>query len=608
MSVLTIVWSMWAAASFMLALMHLLLWFKSGPHNVYRLSALMAVSAGAGAMIELMLQQSSSIERYGALLRWENLSVFVLLMAMIWFVYLHFGTARRWLAATITALWSVAIVVNFASPYSVTFADIHALRRLPTFWGESFTVALGPTNPWATLTNLASVLILIYVLDASIRLWRRGERHRAGVIGGAIVLFMVAAGIHTPLVDTGIVQTPYMISFAFLAIVAAMSYDLVSDAVKVSRYAQLIEASEARWRTLLENVQLAVIGVDPEGRISFANPYLVSLTGFPEEGLIGRPLADLLPPSDVPELRRRLAQAAETGPRPHSHWALVCASDEVRELAWSTVRLRDSDGRYAGLLSIGEDITERLRAQRDLRRVEREMARINRANMLGELASALAHELNQPLTAILSNAQTARRHLARDAPDLDELREIIEDVIRDDKRASAVILSLRGLLRGGELARERLAINDAVMEVIYMLQNELTAQHVTVSTELDPSLPMVAARWIEVQQVVMNLLLNAAHAVAIRPMAAREIRVQTQGREDGVRVSVEDNGPGIPADQLPRIFEPFFTTRSEGLGMGLAICRRIVEAHGGRISAANLPAGGAQVRFTLPTLQHPSDD
>jgi PAS domain-containing protein len=316
---------MWSAASVMLALMHLLLWLKGRPSPVYLLSSLMAVSAGASAMIELMLLQSSSIEPYSALLRWENLSVFSLLMSMVWFVYfvyLHFGTARRWLAATVTALWSVAIVINFTSPHSVVFADVQELRPLPTFWGESFTVALGPANPWVTLTNLASTLILVYVVDASIRLWRQGKRQRAGLIGGSIVLFMVAAGIHTPLVDSGIVETPYMTSFAFLAVVLAMSSDLVSDAVKVSRYARLIEASEARWRTLLENVQLAVIGVDPAGRISYTNPFLVSLTGFPKEGLVGRSLADLIPPSDVPELRRRLAQAAETGPRPHSHWVL----------------------------------------------------------------------------------------------------------------------------------------------------------------------------------------------------------------------------------------------------------------------------------------------
>jgi PAS domain S-box-containing protein len=176
-----------------------------------------------------------------------------------------------------------------------------------------------------------------------VRSWRAGDRRRAFLVGGSVATFIVLGGIHAPLVDAGVVETPYMISFAFLAIVLALSYELVSDAVLASRYAKEIRASEARWRSLLTNVQPAVIGIDPKGRIKYANPFLQRLIEYPREDLIGTSVASLVPEPDRSALAERLAAAAQTGPRPHSRWDLVCASGARRSLAWSTVRLNDPD-------------------------------------------------------------------------------------------------------------------------------------------------------------------------------------------------------------------------------------------------------------------------
>ena len=337
---------------------------------------------------------------------------------------------------------------------------------MPTFWGEHFTLATGPANPWVHLSNLASLLLVVYVLDAAVRSWRGGDRRRAVLVGGSVATFILLGGIHAPLVDAGIVETPYMVGFAFLAIVLALSYELVSNAVLASRYAKEIRANEQRWRSLLTEVQLAVIGVDPLGRINYANPFLERLIGHRSDTLLGKPLSELVPSPDRAELRGRLAAAAETGPRPHSRWNFVCASGAVKSLAWSTVRLNDLDGRYAGLLSIGEDLTERLAAERDLERTRREMERLGRANALGELVSALAHELNQPLAAILSNAQAARRFLAMESPDPDELREILDDIVADDKRAADVIQRLRRMLRKGDVEREHFPIQEPIRAVL----------------------------------------------------------------------------------------------------------------------------------------------
>ena len=246
MSILTIAWSMCAAASFMLGLLHLLLWSRDRRAFVYLLSTLMGLSAGTGAMVELALMHAPSIDAYRILIQWANLFVFTLLVPMVWFVRVRLPMARRWLASLITALWSVAIVVNWLSPYSLTYSKITDLRQMHTFWGETFTLASGVPNPWVHLANLASVLIVVYVVDAAVRAWRAGDRRRAGLVGGSVATFILLGGIHAPLVDAGLIATPYMVSFAFLAIVAALSYELVSDAVLTSRYAREIQASEAR--------------------------------------------------------------------------------------------------------------------------------------------------------------------------------------------------------------------------------------------------------------------------------------------------------------------------------------------------------------------------
>lgn len=591
---------MCGAASFMLALLHLLLWFKDRKDHVYLLSVVMALSAGAGALTELALMHAHSIDAYRRLIQWENLFVFTLLVPMVWYVRARLPTARLWLAVLITSLWSVAILVNWISPYSLVYREITSLQQMPTFWGEHFTLAAGPANPWAHLTNLASVLIVVYVLDAALKSWRGGDRRRAVLVGGSVATFILLGGIHAPLVDAGVIQTPYMISFAFLAIVLALSYELVSNAVLASRYAKEIQANEERWRSLLSEVQLAVIGIDPIGQINYANPFLERLVGYRSQELVGRPVTEMVPAKDRQALSDRLAAAAQTGPRPKSRWDFVCASGALRSLAWSTVRLNGHEGRYGGLLSIGEDITERITAERNLERTRRELERLGRANALGELVAGLAHELNQPLTAILSNAQAARRLLASGRPDPDELRETLDDIVRDDKRASEVIQHLRHLLRKRETESEVFPIQETLREVLGLVSSELESAGISVREALDPDLPPVASGRVEVQQVLMNLLVNAGHALSESSSGARMIILRAARHDrDAAVISVEDTGPGIPPEALPRLFEPFYTTRAGGLGMGLAICRRIVEAHGGRIWGENT-GQGARFSFTLP--------
>jgi len=601
MNWLTIAWSMCGAACAMLGLLHLLLWWKDHGNQAYMLSAVMALGAAGNAITELILFNTQSVATYASLLKWGVLFVYIILMSIVWFVYLQLGTARRWLAGAISLVWTIALVINFVSPSSLIYLHIDSVVHHETFLGESFSVALGTPNPWNELANFGVLLILVYTVDAALRSWRQGVKGPAVLVGGSIVTFLLFGGIHSILVDHGVIATPYMVSFAFLAIVAALSYELVSNAVRVRHYAQQLALGEERWQAFLANIELAVVGIDAAGNVNFVNPFLERITGYTSAKLIGRPARELVVPAERQEFASRMQAALQTGPRLRSEWTLLSATGEQRRLLWSTVRLDNPECSAAGFFSIGEDITELAKTQEALHNTQNEMEHLARANMLGELTSALAHELNQPLAAILSNAQAARRFMAHDPPDMEELHEIIEDIIRDDKRAGQVIRSLRDMLRKGEIEREQFSLNEAIAEVLQLLKAELEGQHVLVDFEAQASLPPVLAGRVEIQQVIMNLVVNAIHAMRELPAERRHLRIRTQVLEDEIVTTIQDSGHGIKKNDLPHVFDAFFTRRSGGLGIGLAICRRIIAAHGGEIRVANARGGGAELSFSLPT-------
>jgi two-component system sensor kinase FixL len=220
---------------------------------------------------------------------------------------------------------------------------------------------------------------------------------------------------------------------------------------------------------------------------------------------------------------------------------------------------------------------------------------------MGELTASVAHELNQPLGAILSNAEAAELLLAADPPALGEVRAIVADIIRDDRRAGEVIRRMRGFLRKSELESEPQDLNALIGNVARLLAPEAHMRRVAVSLDLDPHLPPVRGDLVHLQQVVLNLMLNGMEAMGQVPPAERSLVVRTErAGAQTAEVAVEDRGAGIQADRLPRIFDPFYTTKPGGMGMGLSIVRSIVEAHGGRVWAENNPQRGATVRFTIP--------
>jgi len=286
----------------------------------------------------------------------------------------------------------------------------------------------------------------------------------------------------------------------------------------------------------------------------------------------------------------------------HDEFTLEYPTSRRGEDRWFEIRVRRLARVGGGAAVMLFDVTSRRQAEAAAQRHLSQIAHLDRVAGMGQLASSLAHELSQPLSAVLINAQVANRLLARSQPDLAELRACLGDIINDDQRASEVILRMRRLLRKTDFVSVPLALNDLAASTIALVANEALLHAVTIEFFPTPTLPVAYGDVVQIQQVILNLLTNAITAAANGGAPTRKVTVWTSvAAAPFVEVGVHDSGKGIAESDLDRIFEPFFTTKFDGLGMGLAISRTIVEAHGGRLVAENDPAGGATFRIRLNT-------
>jgi C4-dicarboxylate-specific signal transduction histidine kinase len=281
---------------------------------------------------------------------------------------------------------------------------------------------------------------------------------------------------------------------------------------------------------------------------------------------------------------------------------LECREVGEGDAAWFEVsfeRLRRSEG---GIVITRTDVTARKRAEADARNQRLQLTHLSRAAVLGQLSGAFAHELKQPLTSILGNAEAALSLLQKGQPDAVELSEILRDIVQDDERATQVIQRLRALLGKGETQHLPVELNEVVRESLELTHSEFITRNVLATLDLDQSLPTVLADRVQMQQVVLNLLMNACEAMVATPLGLRQVTVSTRfiAHSEAAEITVQDNGPGIAPGDTDRIFQPFVTTKTHGLGLGLAICRSVAEAHHGVLWAENAPEGGAIFHIKIP--------
>lgn len=269
-----------------------------------------------------------------------------------------------------------------------------------------------------------------------------------------------------------------------------------------------------------------------------------------------------------------------------------------------------ADGRLAELVETTLDVTDRVRAQQEherLRQLETDLAHLHRVNIMGELTASLAHEILHPIATARNNARAGMRFLSMNPPNFQEVREALGCVVRDADRAKDIVGRIRDHIKKGPPRQERFDLTEAISEVIDMVQNAIDRNKVSVRTCLAEHMPSVEGDRVQVQQVVLNLILNAVEAMSSLAEGERALSISTERSEaGGILVSVRDSGLGLDPEHIDRIFMPFYTTKASGLGMGLSICRSIIDAHGGKLWAeANQPRG-AVLRFSLPTSSHSS--
>jgi two-component system, LuxR family, sensor kinase FixL len=349
----------------------------------------------------------------------------------------------------------------------------------------------------------------------------------------------------------------------------------------------------------LDLLPLAVLVANSHGKIVFANAAAEKLFGYSRQELDGVVVNKLLP---ALQLYAHVADStyidlAPMGGNSHGDRDLVARRKDGTEFpAEVTMNLVSSEGEPC-TLTIVIDRTERY----ELLRNRQQLAHLTRVSTLGELAGSLAHELNQPLTAILSNAQAAQRFLATQPVDLAEVREILHDLVEDNHRASEVIRRIRALVKKGELETAPLSIASVIRDVALLVHSDAIVRGIRVFVAVAPELPPVHGDKVQLQQVILNLLLNAFDASESCSALNHEVTIEaTLDDADAIRVGVRDHGAGIAGDTVDKLFLPFFTSKRDGLGLGLSISRSIVEMHRGRIWAENNKDHGATFYFTLP--------
>ena len=383
-----------------------------------------------------------------------------------------------------------------------------------------------------------------------------------------------------------------------------------------------LRESEQRYSVLVDGVtDYAIYMVDPNGIVTNWNRGAQRIKGYRTDEIVGQHFSCFYTEEDraANAPQQALEIATRDGRYEAETWRV--RKNGSRFLANVVIdALKDDSGRLIGFAKITRDVTERVRAARELeeariglvqsraeealRRAQAELAHVARVTTLGELTASIAHEVMQPLVGVVSGSQACLNWLIRQPPDIEKARQSVERVIKDGKRAGEIIQHVRALATKATIQKAPLDINTIINEVIALVQLELISHRVSVRTELAPALPPVLADRVQLQQVIINLAMNGIEAMQLVTEQPRELIIRSQqDKARQVLVTVEDRGGGISAENAERLFNAFFTTKSSGMGMGLSICRSIIQAHGGRISAANNPGPGATFEFTLPSHQ-----
>ena|GEM_PF-1377158 len=391
-----------------------------------------------------------------------------------------------------------------------------------------------------------------------------------------------------------------IVGIGVICLETMLIYAMFISLMRLKRIKEALQESEERYRTLQENVPVGVYRTSNSGKFISVNPAAFNMFGLDaEEDLSSYQVSVFY---NEPEKRRDLLSQLKTEGKITDFEAEFRRKDG--SLFWgslSATQVTDKDGNFIFIDGVVQDITERKASEAESQRLQAELAHVDRLVTMDTLATAIIHEINQPLAANRSYAQAALRFLDADQPDIDTVRKALQGVIEDNKRATTVINRLRALVKKEQPHRKAFDLNTIARETLSILSSEMVLRNAWATKDLSSEIPILNGDSVQIQQVVLNLLTNALDAIDKQPAGGRNIHISTKPEGAGwVKLSVSDSGSGIDPDKLEAVFVAFYTTKPLGLGLGLAICWSIVEAHGGELKGENRPDGGATFSFTLP--------
>lgn len=378
------------------------------------------------------------------------------------------------------------------------------------------------------------------------------------------------------------------------------------DISELKRSADLLKEEKVFLKKLIDINPNLIFTKDRLGRFTLANQVVADIYGTTVDGLIGKTDADFnTNAEEVQWFHQSDTEVLNTLKKqiiPEER--ITAANGKVHWLETIKLPVFDSHGIVSHVLGTAIDITERKEMELELAQQRQEQAHSSRMMTLSELSGSLTHELNQPLAAILSNAQAALRFMSQDSPDLGEVREILQDIVSDNKRASEVIQGMRLLYKKGCMQFEPLDLNALISNTLNLLRSEMLNAGVFCKVNLTSDLPEINAARAQIQQVLINLIMNGCDAMAGIAESKRLLLITTEmDQQQGILISVSDQGHGISEGTIDQVFEPFFTTKPQGLGLGLSVCRRIIIAHGGHLWVSGNAKGGTTFFFTVPVYE-----
>lgn len=532
--------------------------------------------------------QAQTAEALVSLRKLEISAISLLFALFPWFIAEYTDIRPRKLLLGLTAFWALIFAVDLGLPYGVQFVDFPDLTYFELPWGERVVdLRVLEHSTWHTIGVLGILAVMAFSLYACVAQYRRGQQKRARALAWGLGLFF-ASILFNQAVNRGFIEFIHLSDFGFIAMLVMMDLEMMLES----------RTQKRQMADVLDRLPAAICLKDLQGRFQLVNRTFENFFQVKDSDILGTADCDHLPRELVERIaadeKQAIASRQEVANEHVMEWAGTRHVVESHQFP-----LFHPDGMAYSVCGVYIDLTESRLKDEALHKFRRQVWHTDRVASTGAISGSLAHEICQPLSAILNNAQAGLRFLDHEQVDLTEIREILHDIVRDDKRAAAIINGLRAMLQQQETPHADLDLAQAIEEVLELLHSELIRHGVEVVRHLDPGLT-VRANKTQIQQVLLNLIINAQEAMTEKPQGQRRLLVRAARADGKAQVSVSDTGIGIAKDMLDRIFEGFYTTKPQGLGVGLEVCRSIMESHHGAIWAEANPEGGATLHLSLP--------